>query len=120
MVQYFFPLNSYIVKILYFYEFMNDRYLITHAEQSSPSDSDLACTGRPHYNATLTAYYPDFSSDVESDYLDSRGKKLKNLQVFQKINWSWTRALFFNWYNLSLANKYSCIIVRDYSSLYNT
>ncbi|XP_016842409.1 uncharacterized protein LOC100119572 [Nasonia vitripennis] len=52
------------------------------ANAQAPSHSDLSCTGRPHYNATLTAYYPDFTSDAESDYLDSRGKKLRNLQDF--------------------------------------
>ncbi|XP_015509172.1 uncharacterized protein [Neodiprion pinetum] len=40
------------------------------------------CSGRPHYNVSLTAYYPDFNSGFESDYLDARGKKLRPLQNF--------------------------------------
>ncbi|KAJ8682811.1 hypothetical protein QAD02_018603 [Eretmocerus hayati] len=44
--------------------------------------SDLACFGRAHHNVTLTAYYPDFSSDNESDFSDSMGKKLRTLQDF--------------------------------------
>lgn len=42
---------------------------------------NLGCSGRPHYNTTLTAYYPDFTSDDESDYLDCQGNKLRSLQV---------------------------------------
>ncbi|KAK2575089.1 hypothetical protein KPH14_008819 [Odynerus spinipes] len=52
-----------------------------------PSDeslnrTDLKCSGRAYHNVTLTAYYPDYSSDNETDYLDSRGKKLRTLQDF--------------------------------------
>ncbi|XP_035730209.1 uncharacterized protein LOC118445208 [Vespa mandarinia] len=53
----------------------------------SPSDADLngtdfKCTGRSYHNVTLTAYYPDYTSDDEIDYLDIRGKKLKTLQDY--------------------------------------
>ncbi|XP_058794263.1 uncharacterized protein LOC131665978 [Phymastichus coffea] len=45
-------------------------------------EQNLSCSGRAHFNVTLTAYYPDFTSENESDYLDSRGKKLRALQDF--------------------------------------
>lgn len=44
-------------------------------------ESDLKCSGRSHRNVTLTAYYPDYTSDDEIDYLDVRGNKLNTLQV---------------------------------------
>ncbi|XP_015605083.1 uncharacterized protein LOC107272429 isoform X2 [Cephus cinctus] len=44
--------------------------------------TDLLCSGHPYYNVSLTAYYPDFASDDEHDYLDMRGKKLRTLQNY--------------------------------------
>ncbi|CAG2065236.1 unnamed protein product, partial [Timema podura] len=32
------------------------------------------------FNSTMTAYYPDYSSEEEAGYLDSRGKQLRTLQ----------------------------------------
>nr|CAD7614717.1 unnamed protein product [Timema genevievae] len=34
------------------------------------------------FNSTMTAYYPDYSSEEEAGYLDSRGKQLRTLQEF--------------------------------------
>lgn len=45
-------------------------------------NSDLGCSGHVYYNVTLSAYYPDFNSDFESDYSDARMKKLRTLQDF--------------------------------------
>ncbi|XP_043270912.1 uncharacterized protein [Venturia canescens] len=50
--------------------------------QRSLNRTDLECTGRAHWNVLLTAYYPDYESDDESDYLDARGKELCTLQDF--------------------------------------
>lgn len=55
-------------------------FIISRAERSS-NRTDLQCTGRTHWNVSLTAYYPDYESDNESDYLDARGKELNTLQV---------------------------------------
>ncbi|KAL2711958.1 hypothetical protein V1478_018193, partial [Vespula squamosa] len=44
--------------------------------------TDFKCSGRSYYNVTLTAYYPDYTSDDEIDYLDIKGKKLKTLQDY--------------------------------------
>ncbi|XP_014205184.1 uncharacterized protein LOC106637068 [Copidosoma floridanum] len=52
-----------------------------HAKER-PKRQDLSCYGRAHHNATLAAYYPDFDSEFESDYLDAKGKKLRTLQDF--------------------------------------
>ncbi|PBC31637.1 hypothetical protein APICC_05755 [Apis cerana cerana] len=52
------------------------------ASEKCLSKTDLECTGRVHYNVTLTAYYPVFDSDNESDYLDVKMKKLRTLQDF--------------------------------------
>ena len=57
-------------------------FSIVSASERSLNRSDFDCSGRAHYNATLTAYYPDYSSDDESDYLDSKMKKLRTLQDF--------------------------------------
>ncbi|XP_014228480.1 uncharacterized protein LOC106653521 isoform X2 [Trichogramma pretiosum] len=57
-------------------------FLLCRASFSDAIRPDLSCVGRPHANVTLTAYYPDFMSEDESDYLDSRGKKLRTLQEF--------------------------------------
>uniref|UniRef100_A0ABD2X2L8 Uncharacterized protein n=1 Tax=Trichogramma kaykai TaxID=54128 RepID=A0ABD2X2L8_9HYME len=57
-------------------------FLLFRASFSDAIRPDLSCVGRPHANVTLTAYYPDFMSEDESDYLDSRGKKLRTLQEF--------------------------------------
>ncbi|XP_076241089.1 uncharacterized protein LOC143183448 [Calliopsis andreniformis] len=55
---------------------------IVFASERSLNRTDLNCSGRAHYNVTMTAYYPDYNSDSESDYLDARLKKLRSLQDF--------------------------------------
>lgn len=42
---------------------------------------DMKCICGIGYNATLSAYYPDFESEDVSDYTDMQGKKLHSLQV---------------------------------------
>ncbi|KZC07180.1 hypothetical protein WN55_08562, partial [Dufourea novaeangliae] len=44
--------------------------------------SDYNCSGHAYHNVTMAAYYPDFTSDDEFDYLDARLKKLRTLQDF--------------------------------------
>ncbi|XP_053984943.1 uncharacterized protein LOC128896502 [Hylaeus anthracinus] len=55
---------------------------VVYASERSLDRSDFNCSGHAHYNVSLSAYYPDFSSDNESDYLDARMKKLRNFQDF--------------------------------------
>ncbi|XP_043258706.1 uncharacterized protein LOC122400961 [Colletes gigas] len=55
---------------------------IVHASDGSLNRSDFNCSGRAYHNVFMTAYYPDYSSDDEFDYLDARMKKLRNLQDF--------------------------------------
>ena len=55
---------------------------VVFASERSLNRSDFNCSGRAYHNVTMTAYYPDFNSDNESDYLDARMKKLRNLQDF--------------------------------------
>jgi hypothetical protein len=57
------------------------KYQIFYFPEQLQDQSVLICSGRPHYNVSLTAYYPDFTSNDESDYLDIKGKKLRTLQV---------------------------------------
>ena len=57
-------------------------FSIVSASERSLNRSDFNCSGSAHYNVTLTAYYPDYSSDDESDYLDAKMKKLRTLQDF--------------------------------------
>ncbi|XP_076284784.1 uncharacterized protein LOC143211206 [Lasioglossum baleicum] len=52
------------------------------ASETSLNRSDLNCSGRVHKNVTMTAYFPDFSSDDEYDHVDVNMKKLRTLQDF--------------------------------------
>ncbi|XP_031836344.1 uncharacterized protein LOC116428636 [Nomia melanderi] len=56
--------------------------LTTLASERSLNRSDFNCSGRAYHNVTMTAYYPDFSSDDEFDHLDVKMKKLRTLQDF--------------------------------------
>ncbi|XP_034178472.1 uncharacterized protein LOC117603423 [Osmia lignaria lignaria] len=55
---------------------------VVFASERSLNRSDFNCSGRAYHNVTMAAYYPDFNSDNESDYLDARMKKLRTLQDF--------------------------------------
>ncbi|XP_078033254.1 uncharacterized protein LOC144468022 [Augochlora pura] len=55
---------------------------VSLASERSLNRSDLECSGRAYENVTMAAYFPDFSSDDESDHLDARMKKLRTLQDF--------------------------------------
>ncbi|XP_076643443.1 uncharacterized protein LOC143353763 [Halictus rubicundus] len=52
------------------------------ASERSLNRPDLNCSGRVHKNVTMTAYFPDFSSDDEFDHVDVNMKKLRTLQDF--------------------------------------
>ncbi|XP_011300884.1 uncharacterized protein [Fopius arisanus] len=65
-----------------FYHFFFWCVILVDANERNLNRTDLKCVGRPHYNVSLTAYFPDYESDNENDYLDVRGKKLRNLQDF--------------------------------------
>ncbi|XP_015178133.1 PREDICTED: uncharacterized protein LOC107067283 isoform X1 [Polistes dominula] len=57
-------------------------FSLTIGDDANLNRTDLKCSGRVYYNVTLTAYYPEYLSDNEIDYLDIRGKKLKTLQDY--------------------------------------
>ncbi|XP_015122520.1 uncharacterized protein LOC107044946 [Diachasma alloeum] len=57
-------------------------FIFVNANERNANRTDLKCVGHAHYNVSLTAYFPDYESDNEYDYLDVRGKKLRNLQDF--------------------------------------
>ncbi|CAH0562358.1 unnamed protein product [Brassicogethes aeneus] len=46
------------------------------------NDFDIDCKGKTFENVTMTAYYPDYSGDSESGFLDKKGRKLRTLQDY--------------------------------------